>query len=130
MKEYWIRRRWFDFRQGHGVYLIFLLTFANFILIFHRLLIERIEFLNDIFTELWMFILIFVIIYIPAAIIIGAWHRKTQLKVESDVIIRQNPLFAKILRTILDIQTNNISKEEIDQMRNLLKNIEDGKGQQ
>ena len=128
MNQNWFRRRWFDFRQGHGVYLIFLLTFANFILIFHRLLIERIEFLDEIFSELWVFILIFVAIYIPSAIIIGAWHRKTQLSVEADVIIRQNPLLAKILRTILDVQTGEISKEEIGEMRDLLKSIEAKKG--
>ena len=127
MNQKWFRRRWFDFRQGHSVYLIFLLTFANFVLIFHRLLIERIEFLNEFFSELWIFILVFVAIYIPGAIIIGAWHRKTQLRIEADVIIRQNPLLAKILRTLLEIQTENISKEEIEKMRTLLKNIEDGK---
>ncbi len=129
MNQNWFRRRWFDFRQGHGVYLIFMLTFANFILIFHRLLIERVEFLNEIFSELWIFILVFIIVYIPAAIIIGAWHRKTQLSVEADVIIRQNPLLAKILRTLLESQTGSISKEEIEEMRDLLKKIEDGKGQ-
>ena len=129
MNQNWFRRRWFDFRQGHSVYLIFMLTFANFILIFHRLLIERIEFLNEIFSELWVFVIVFIVIYIPASIIIGAWHRKTQLSVEADVIIRQNPLLAKILRTLLETQTNTISKEEINEMRDLLKRIEDGKGQ-
>lgn len=129
MNQNWFRRRWFDFRQGHGVYLIFMLTFANFILIFHRLLIERVDILNELFSELWVFILVFVAIYIPAAIIIGAWHRKTQLSVEADVIIRRNPLLAKIFRTIMDSQNGNITKEELEEMRNLLKNIEDGKGQ-
>lgn len=128
MDQDWFRRRWFDFRQGHSVYLIFLLTFANFILIFHRLLIERVEFLHEIFAELWVFVLVFAAIYVPTAIIIGAWHRKTQIKIEADVVMQQNPLFAKILRTLLDIQTGNISKKEIEEMRDLLKRIEEGKG--
>jgi len=129
MNQDWFRRRWFDFRQGHSVYLIFLLTFANFILIFHRLLIERVEFLNKIFNELWVFVLVFIIIYIPSSIMIGAWHRKTQFKVEADVMIRQNPLLAKIFRTLLDVQTGKISNEEIEDIRTLLKKIEDGKAQ-
>lgn len=129
MNQDWFRRRWFDFRQGHSVYLIFLLTFANFILIFHRLLIERVEFLNEIFNELWVFVLVFIIIYIPASIMIGAWHRKTQFRVEADVMIRQNPLLAKIFRTLLDVQTGKISNEEIEEMRTFLKKIEDGKAQ-
>jgi len=55
MNDSWMRRRWFDFRQGHSVYLIFALTFANFILIFYRLLIERVEVFNEIFSSLWIF---------------------------------------------------------------------------
>ena len=31
-----MRRRWLDFRNGHGLYLIFALTFANFIKIAHQ----------------------------------------------------------------------------------------------
>ena len=129
MNKDWFRRRWFDFRQGHSVYLIFALTFANFILIFHRLLIERVEFLNELFSELWIFALIFILVYIPLAIIIGAWHRKTQLKVESEVVLLQNPLWAKVFRILIDIQTGKISKEEIGEMRDLLKKIEGGEGQ-
>src|SRR3990172_1096687 len=129
MNSNWTRRRWFDFRQGHSYYLIFALSFANFVLIFHRLLIERVEFLNDIFSELWIFFIVFVIIYIPVAIGIGAWHRKTQLKVEAEVTLLQNPLFAKMFRTMLDIQTGEIKKEEIEEMRNFLRKIEEGKGQ-
>jgi len=129
MKNSWFRRRWFDFRQGHSIYLIFLITFANFILIFHRLLIERVEILNRIFSDLWVFVLVFVLFYIPLSVIIGAWHRKNQMSIETEVALRQNPLFARMFRTMLDIQTGNISKEEIEEMRNLLKKIEEGKGQ-
>jgi len=50
MKASWMRRRWYDFRLGHSVYLIFALTFLNFVLIFHRLLIERVHFLNEIYS--------------------------------------------------------------------------------
>jgi len=129
MNQNWFRRRWFDFRQGHAVYLIFILTFANFVLIFHRLLIERIEFLDQIFSELWVFALFFVLVYIPLAILIGAWHRKTQLKVENEVILRQNLLWAKMFRTLIDIELKQISKEELNEIRKLLDSIEKGKGQ-
>jgi uncharacterized protein YneF (UPF0154 family) len=93
------------------------------------LLVERVEFLHEIFGELWVFILVFIIIYIPFSIIIGAWHRKTQFKIEADVMIRQNPLLAKMFRTLLDAQTGKISDKEIEEMRDFLKKIEDGKGQ-
>ena len=121
------RRRWTNFRQGHSVYLIFALTFANFILIFHRLLIERVEFLSEIFSSLWVFAIVFVLIYIPLAVLIGHWHRKTQLKIEMELMYRQSPLLAKWFRVLFDMQTGKATKEEIENTRNLLKAIEDGK---
>ena len=130
MYSNWMRRRWFDFRMGHTVYLIFLLAFANFVLIFYRLLIERVDFLNDIVTDLWMFVVLFVGVYIPVAVLVGAWHRKTQIKVDADVGLLQSPLNAKIFRVLIDIQTGKISKEDIESMRTMLKKIEDGRGQE
>lgn len=121
------RRRWLNFRHGHSIYLIFALTFANFILIFHRLLIERIDFLSDIFSSLWVFAVVFILIYIPVAILLGHWHRKTQLKVEMEMIERSNPLLAKWFRVLYDMQTGKATKEEIESTRNLLKAIEEGK---
>ena len=91
MTNNWIRRRWLNFRQGHSIYLIFILTFANFILIFHRLFIERVEALNEVFSSVWLFAVFFVIMYIPIAILIGHWHRTTQVKVETELVQRQNP---------------------------------------
>jgi len=124
-----IRRRWFDFRQGHSYYLIFALSFANFILIFYRLLIEQIPELNEIFSSLWIFVLVFILLYIPIAVGIGAWHRKTQLKIEADVSLKQSPLFCRVLGTIIDIQMGTATKEEIKELRKMLKKIESGQGQ-
>jgi len=105
-----------------------MLSFANFILIFHRLLIERIEFLNGLFSSLWIFALTFVLIYIPVAIVIGRWHRITQIKIETEQTLRNNPFLARNFRILIDILENKASKEEIEKFRKLLKQIESGKG--
>ena len=128
MTSHWLRRRWVDFRQGHNFYLIFMLSFANFILIFHRLLIERIPSLNELFSNLWIFTVIFVIVYIPLAILIGVWHRKTQIKIESEQHFRHNPFMARNFRMIVDILDGKASKEEVEEFRHLLEKIEKGKG--
>jgi len=128
MKYRYIRRRWLDFRSGHGLYLIFAMSFANFILIFYRLLIEKIETLGDIFSSLLIFTLVFVILYVPVAILIGFWHRRTQLRVETEMGLRYNPFFASIIRNLVDIIQGTASKEEIERFRMLLKSIEAGKG--
>lgn len=129
MDTNFIRRRWYDFRIGHSFYLIFLLSFANFILIFYRLLIEQVSGLNEIFSSLWLFVVAFILLYIPVSIGIGAWHRKTQLKIEADVALKQSPLLAKVLGTIIDIQTGNATDKEIEELRKMLKKIEAGQGQ-
>ena len=124
MNQEWIKRRWWEFRQGHGIYLIFLLTFMNFILISYRLLIEKIPFLNNLIPELWIFVIMFLGFYIPAAILIGMWHRRTQLRVENTISLEQNPFFAKMFRTMLDVQIKKASEKEIEEFREFLTKIE------
>ena len=113
MDEAWIRRRWLDFRWGHTIYLIYLLTFSNFVLIVHRLLIERVEFLEQIFSELWVFAIIFILGYIPLGIAVGAWHRRTQLKVEQDVALLQNPFLARNFRMLVDMLEKRLPKKKL-----------------
>jgi len=124
MRSNWIKRRWFDFRQGHSLYLIFVLTFSNFVLIFHRLLIERIPALEQIFSGLWVFVVVFVLAYFPIAIIVGAWHRKRQLRIDAEYQILENPMLAKMFRMVIDTQTGKAPKEEIENFRKFLIDIE------
>jgi hypothetical protein len=129
MNEGWTRRRWWEFRQGHSVYLIFMLTFVNFILITYRLLIEKITTFNELIPELWIFAVLFIICYVPAAILIGFWHRRTQLRVETTLVQQQNPVLARMIRTLLDVQTGIATKEEIEEFRKMLESIEKRSGQ-
>ena len=126
MNETWFRRRWYDFRQGHGMYLVFAMSFVNFVLIFYRLLIEQIDFLGELFSNLWIFLIIFLGVYIPAAILIGNWHRKTQMRIEHEQSIKQNPLMAKNFRVILDLLEGKASTKEVEDLRKFLKSIESG----
>ncbi len=128
MSNEFLRRRWTDFRMGHSLYLIFLLSFANFILIFHRLLIERVEVLNEVFSNLSLFAIIFILMYIPVAILIGLWHRRTQVRIETDLTFRNFPALAKSFRVLLDLVDGKASKQEVENFRNFLKSIESGKG--
>lgn len=124
METSWARRRWWEFRQGHSIYLIFVLTFINFILIAYRLLIEKVAIFKDLIPELWIFALLFILIYLPVATLIGFWHRRTQLRVENTLVQQQNPVLAKMVRTLLDVQMGIASKEEIDEFRKMLTKIE------
>jgi len=127
MQEGWGRRRWWEFRQGHSIYLVFALTFINFILISYRLLIEKITIFKELVPDLWIFAIVFLIIYVPAAILIGFWHRRTQLRVETTMIQQQNPVLARMIRTLLDVQTGVATKEEIAKVKKMMTDIENNK---
>jgi len=124
MNQGWGRRRWWEFRQGHSIYLIFMLTFVNFILISYRLLIERVTIFKELIPDLWIFALLFIVCYIPAATLIGFWHRRTQLRVETTIVNQQNPVLARMIRTLLDVQTGVASEDEIKEFRKMLEKIE------
>ena len=126
MNETWVRRRWYDFRQGHGMYLVFAMSFVNFVLIFYRLLIEQIDFLEDLFSNLWIFLVIFLAAYIPTAVLIGNWHRKTQMRIEHEQSMKQSPLMAKNFRVLLDLLEGKASTKEVEELRRFLKSIESG----
>ena len=127
MDRTWLRRRWFDFRQGHGMYLVFAMTFTNFVLIFYRLLVERIEFLGDWFSNLWIFIVIFLGVYIPIAILIGNWHRRTQMKIEHEQSMKQSPLMARNFRIMLELLEGKASESEVKELKEFWKSIEENK---
>jgi len=128
MNKPWVRRRWMDFRQGHSTYLLFILSFSNFVLIFYRLLVEQVEFLDNIFSELWVFGLVFILLYIPIAVVIGLWHRKTQVKIESDLIMFRQPFRAIQTRVLMDLIEGKADMNEVNNLRKTLISIENGRG--
>ena len=85
---------------------------------------RKITIFKELIPELWIFALIFISVYIPAAILIGVWHRRTQLRVETTLVNQQNPVLAKMIRTLLDVQTGKASQEEIKEFREMLQKIE------
>jgi hypothetical protein len=89
----YIRRRWLDFRNGHSIYLVFLLTLVNFILIVYNFAILKIPVLST-YLNLPLFVLIFFFVYVPLAIIIGYWHRRNQYAVENEAMTQENWIMA------------------------------------
>jgi magnesium-transporting ATPase (P-type) len=119
----WTRRRWLDFRNGHSIYLIFLMTFANFVTIQYGLLIDQVPYLKSLFESIWIFAVIFVSAYVPIAIVIGYWHRKTQWRVEQQALFKENEIGATMWLFVIDLIDGKISEEEKQQMRDMLHKI-------
>lgn len=119
----WARRRWLDFRQGHAIYLVFLMTFANFVTIQYALLVDRIPSLSSIFANIGIFAVIFVAAYIPIAILVGYWHRKSQMRVEQEAIFNENVIGARMWLFMLELIEGKVSEKEKNEMRKMLARI-------
>lgn len=124
-KPYRIRKLWLYFRYGHSTYISITLSMMNFILLSYRFIIEpnieNVVIINNLTT----FAIVFLIIYIPVSILIGYWHRKTQIKVDLDIKFTRNIVFAKTIKSLIDLKLQKSNKEEIDKLENLLKKIEE-----
>jgi hypothetical protein len=102
-----------DFRNGHSIYLIFLLTFTNFILITYNFAIKQIPILGDTIS-LPLFIVLFALFYIPVSMLIGYWHRKHQYSVENEALINQNWVWAWIMQYQIRLIKGKTTKKEDD----------------
>ena len=123
------RIRWLDFRQGHGIYLAFFIYFADSILIQYNLLIDRLPFLDRfVGANIVEFAIIFIALYVPLAIIIGYWHRKSQWTVEVEALFKENTLGATMWLFVIDLVEGKISEKEKVEMREMLLKITKGKG--
>lgn len=124
----WFRRRWLDFRQGHSIYLIFIMTFANFITIQYKLLLDKIPSV-DVLTggNIIGFAIVFVALYVPIGILIGYWHRKSQWKVEAEALFKENKIGATMWLFVIDLIDGRVTDQEKKEMREMLLKITKGK---
>jgi hypothetical protein len=119
----WVRRRWLDFRQGHSIYLAFLIMFANFITIQYSLMIERIPAFSTIFSNVWVFVVAFIAIYMPLSIVIGYWHRKSQWKVEQEAMFNENVVQATMYLFLIRLIEGKATDKERQDMKAMLEKI-------
>ena len=105
------------------------MTFANFITIQYKLLIDKVPSIDAITGgSIWTFALVFISIYLPLAIIIGYWHRKSQWKVEAEALFNENRVGATMWLFVIDLIDGKISEEEKQKMRERLTKIKGKEG--
>ncbi len=123
MNKQFLRKRWLDFRNGHTIYLAFVLTFANFILITYNFAIKEVTFLNSIFGSLLIFTLVFVAIYLPTAMLIGYWHRRSQYSVENEALLQENWIWAWLALYQIRLIEGKTTTEETNEIKLYLETI-------
>ena len=101
MKER-ILRYWTYFRRGHGTYLAFLLSFANFMVIQYRLLIEYMPVLKAIFSQLLIFAATFFLVYVPVATVIGWYdYRKFAVPIDASIAAKASPWTRDLAKALM-----------------------------
>ena len=86
----WVRRRWLDFRNGHSIYLVFAMTFANFITIQYQLLIDKLPYWAGIFNSIG-FLRYCYPAYVPVSIVLGYGTGKV-MESRTRCLFRENKL--------------------------------------
>lgn len=103
------------------------MTFLNFITIQYNLLVEEQikenPALSSVFPTVWIFALIFVAAYVPLAIVIGYWHRKTQWKVEQEAMFSENVVQARLWLFMINLVEGRTTEAEREKMREMLEKI-------
>lgn len=97
--------------------------FANFITIQYSLMIERIPAFSTLFSNVWLFIAAFIAVYMPLAIIIGYWHRKSQWKVEQEAMFNENVVQATMYLFLIRLIEGKATDKERQDMKSMLEKI-------
>src|SRR5688500_7534527 len=94
----------------------------------YNLLINRLPFLDRfVGSDLVGFAIIFIASYVPLAIIIGYWHRKSQWTVEVEALFKENKVGAMMWLFVIDLVEGKINEKEKKEMREMLLKITKGK---
>ena len=93
----WAKRRWLDFRNGHSTYLIFVMSFMQFVIISYSLYIEGRPTFSSVFPTIYHWITVFLLSYVPLAIFVGHLHLKRQYSTESVQYAESNELMFRAI---------------------------------
>jgi hypothetical protein len=105
------------------------MTFADFITIQYKLVLEKIDIVDTLTGgSIFGFAIFFIALYVPLSIIIGFWHRKSQWKVEAEALFKENKIGATMWLFVIDLIDGKITEKEKQDMRELLLKITKGKG--
>src|SRR5687768_9187706 len=92
----WAGRRFWESRQFYSAYIALFIAVSNWITIQYRLLLENIPIFNTLFSQLWIFLIVAVVVFTIISILGGHYiHRKRQFRLEQAVAIEENPYLYK-----------------------------------
>jgi hypothetical protein len=92
----WFGRRFWESRQFYSSYIALFIAISNWITIQYRLLLEHVPFLNYLFSNIVVFMIVATIVFSIISVLGGHYiHRKRQFRLEQAVAIEENPYLYK-----------------------------------
>jgi len=99
------------------------MSFTNFILLGYNFAIKKSPVLSEFFSNTIFFATVFIIIYIPLAMIIGYLHRRHQYVVEAEVGFQENWILAWIFHHHIRLIREQTSPKEDAEIMDYLEKI-------
>ena len=94
----WSGRRFWESRQFYASYIALFIAITNWITIQYKLLLEHVPFLNILFSNVWVFMVVAGVVFSLLSILGGHYiHRKRQFRVEQAVGTEENPYMYKAI---------------------------------
>jgi hypothetical protein len=88
----WFGKRFWEGRQFYSAYIALFIAISNWITIQYRLVLENAPILGGIFSNMWMFLIVAVIIFSIISVLGGHYiHRKRQFRIEQELAVEENP---------------------------------------
>jgi hypothetical protein len=88
----WAGRRFWESRQFYGAYIALFIAITNWITIQYRLLLQNVPGLNYLFSNIFVFMVVALIIFSVASVLGGHYiHRKRQFRLENALAVEENP---------------------------------------
>jgi hypothetical protein len=92
----WFGRRFWESRQFYSSYIALFIAISNWITIQYKLLLEHVPFLNYLFSNIVVFMIVATIVFSILSVLGGHYiHRKRQFRLEQAVAIEENPYLYK-----------------------------------
>ena len=116
----WCGKRFFEFRVGNKMYIGFSIALLNFVLIFQRFFIDMTDSVHEVISNIVIFAILFFIIYLPIALVVGKWHYKNQYRVDNSLEFFKDSGLLKCYKLLFDLKTNSANPKEIESFKKLL----------
>jgi hypothetical protein len=120
----WCGKRFFEFRIGNKMYIGFSIALLNFVLIFQRFFIDMTDSVHEVISNIAIFAVLFLIIYLPIALVVGKWHYKNQHRVDYAMEFFKDSALLKCYKLLFDLKTNSADPKEIESFKKMLYEFE------